>query len=183
MDASDKLTLSSEIGALSAKMKTDAELEEVKAKPQAEYDSLMAEIQEGYNQAATTAQTARDAAIAVANKEITDARNTYQTRMAELAEKKREGEEAAASYYKECVSQANAIINEQNGYRVRYAAAKERLAQIEKQEEEERRAAEEAAKVAAEEAARKARAQEQARLAAASAAGATISTRKPHIRF
>ena len=171
MDANEKLELS-------AKLMTDEAIEELKNRPQAEYDSVLAEIKEGYNQAATEAATTRDAAIASANEAISNARGVYQSRMAELAAKKREGEEAAEKYYRECVAQTNATIDQQNEYRERYAAARERLVEIERKEEEERKAAEEAAKLAAEEAARKEREAEKARLAAG-----VSSTRKPHIRF
>ena len=108
MDANEKLELSAEIGALSAKLMTDEAIEELKNRPQAEYDSVLAEIKEGYNQAATEAATMRDAAIASANEAISNARGVYQSRMAELAAKKREGEEAAEKYYRECVAQTNA---------------------------------------------------------------------------
>lgn len=182
-DANEKLALSSELGALSAKMMTEQAIDELKASPKLEYDSLMQEIQEGYNSAASTAAAERDNAVAAANNALNAARTAYQNRMSELGRKKSDGEAQAQTYYQECVDNVNTKIDEQNQLRARYQAVQARIAEIERQEEEERKAAEAARKAAEEEAARKAREEEAARLAAARAAGATVSTRKPHIRF
>ena len=183
MNTNEKLSLSAELGALSANLMTTEAVNQLKAQPQAEYESLLSEIESGYTQAASEAAATRDSALAAANEAITAANSAYRARMEELDEKKASSLSQAEEYYRECVAQVNATIDEQNNLRTRYTQAQARLAEIEKQEEEERLAAEAAAKAAAEEAARKAREQEQARIAAARAAGATVPARKPHIRF